>query len=148
MAPMARNVATSSTRYTVSMTGRISLMANEARTLVVKCTAGADDPERCSQAFTVAATAIAAGAAVSLWLTGEAAWFGLPGRAEQFELPHSAPLSELRDTVIAAGTLTVCTQCAARRGIAEADLLPGVRIAGSATFVEEALAAGAQALVY
>ena len=118
------------------------------RTLVVKCTAGADEPERCAQAFTVAATALAAGATVSLWLTGEAAWFGLPGRAEAFELPHSAPLAELRDAVIAGGTLTVCTQCAARRSITEADLLPGVQIRGSASFVEEILADGAQALVY
>ncbi len=118
------------------------------RSLVVKCTAGADDPERCAQAFTVAATAIAAGADVSLWLTGEAAWLALPGRAESFELAQSAPLADLRDTVISGGRLTVCTQCAARRGITEADVLPGIVIAGSASFVEEILTAGAQAVVY
>jgi len=118
------------------------------RRLIVKCTAGADDAERCAQAFTVAATAAASGAQVSLWLTGEAAWFGLPGRAEQFELPHSAPLAELRDTIIELGQLTVCTQCAARRSIVEGDLLPNVRISGAATFVAEALAEDAQALVY
>src|SRR5438067_2466904 len=119
-----------------------------SRGLVVKCTAGTDDPERCAQAFTVAATALAAGADVSLWLTGEAAWLALPGRAEKFELPHSAPLAELRDAVLTGGTLTLCTQCAARRGITEADILPGVRIAGSASFVAEALRDGTQALVY
>ncbi|MEO6885131.1 MAG: DsrE family protein, partial [Jatrophihabitantaceae bacterium] len=86
------------------------------RRLVVKCTAGADDPERCTQAFTVAATAIASGIAVSLWLTGEAAWLGTTGRTEAFALPQSASLSELRDVVLAGGTMTVCTQCAARRG--------------------------------
>jgi predicted peroxiredoxin len=119
-----------------------------ARALVVKVTAGADGPERCAQAFTVAATALAAGVEVSLWLTGEASWFALPGRAEAFELPHSAPLADLRDAVLASGWLTLCTQCAARRGIGEADLLPGVRLAGSATFVEEVLAEEVQALVY
>ncbi len=124
------------------------MTSTQLRTLVIKCTAGADDPERCAQAFSVAATAIAAGASVSLWLTGEAAWFGGPGRAEAFELPHSAPLADLRDTVIGGGSLTVCTQCAARRGISEADLLPGVVIRGSASFVEEILAQNAQALVY
>jgi predicted peroxiredoxin len=118
------------------------------RSLVVKCTAGADDPERCAQAFTVAATALAAGAAVSLWLTGEAAWLGLPGRAEGFVLAHSAPLAELRDTVLALGTLTVCTQCAQRRDIGTTDLLDGVRIAGSASFVDEILRPAVQALVY
>jgi predicted peroxiredoxin len=119
-----------------------------ARALVVKCTSGEDAPERCSQAFTVASTALAAGASVSLWLTGEAVWMAVPGRAEAFELPHSAPLAELRDAVLAGGALTVCTQCAARRDLTQDDLLPGVRIAGSATFVDEALRDGTQALVY
>lgn len=118
------------------------------RSLVVKATAGADAPERCAQAFTVAATAAAAGAHVSLWLTGEASWFALPGRAEAFDLPHSAPLHELRDAVLASGQLTLCTQCAARRGLGETALLPGVRLAGAAAFTAEVLADGAQALVY
>ena len=118
------------------------------RRLVVKLTAGADAPERCSQAFTVAATAVAAGADVSLWLTGESAWFALPGRAAEFELPHAAPLSDLLDAVLTGGQVTLCTQCAARRGIAADDVLPGVRVAGAAAFVDEALADGAQALVY
>ena len=63
------------------------------RPLVVKVTCGAEDPERCNQGFTVAATAVAAGAEVSLWLTGEAAWFGVPGRAEEFTLPLATPLA-------------------------------------------------------
>jgi predicted peroxiredoxin len=116
--------------------------------LVVKCTSGAEAPERCSQAFTVSSTALAAGVEVSLWLTGEAVWLALPSRAEQFELPHSAPLADLRDAIVAGGTLTVCTQCAARRDLTQDDLLPGVRIAGSATFVDEILQERTQALVY
>jgi len=119
-----------------------------SRTLVVKVTAGAEAPERCAQGLTVAATAAGSGVPVSLWLTGEAAWLALPGRAAELVLEHSAPLEELLAAVLAAGTLTVCTQCALRRGITEADLLPGVRIAGAAAFVEEAMADGAQALVY
>ncbi|HEY9411391.1 MAG TPA: DsrE family protein [Jiangellaceae bacterium] len=118
------------------------------RTLVVKVTAGADAPERCSQAFTVASTALASGVPVSLWLTGESAWFALPGRAAEFELPHAAPLPDLLDALLAGGTVTLCTQCAARRDIGPGDVLAGIRIAGAAAFVEEALADGAQALVY
>jgi predicted peroxiredoxin len=118
------------------------------RRLVVKTTAGADAPERCAQALTVAATAVAAGADVSLWLTGEASWFALPGRAAEFELPHSAPLQDLLTAVLGAGQVTLCTQCAARRDIGPEDVLPGVRIAGAAVFVEESLAEDAQALVY
>lgn len=119
-----------------------------ARSLVVKVTVGEADAERCNQAFTVASTAVAAGAAVSLWLTGEAAWFAVPGRAESFSLPHAAPLADLLGIVREGGTVTLCTQCAARRGIGPDDVLLGVRIAGAAVFVEEALADGAQALVY
>lgn len=123
-------------------------MDTPPRTLIIKCTAGAEDAERCAQAFNVAATAIATGVGVSLWLTGEAAWYGLTGRAESFVLPHSAPLDQLRDAVLELGTLTVCTQCAQRRSITAEQLIPGVRIAGSATFVDEILQPNAQALVY
>ncbi|HYN55980.1 MAG TPA: DsrE family protein, partial [Motilibacterales bacterium] len=79
---------------------------------------------------------------------GDATGMARPGQAEAFVLPLAAPLAELRNAVLAHGTLTVCTQCAARRGLTSADLLPGVRLAGAATFVEEILAEGAQALVY
>ena len=118
------------------------------RRLVVKTTAGADAPERCAQAFTVAAVAAGSDADVSLWLTGESSYFALPGKAEEFELPHSAPLADLRDAVLAAGRITLCTQCAARRGITADDVLPGIRIAGAQTFVEEVLGDDVQALVY
>ena len=118
------------------------------RPLVIKVTAGADGPERCAQAFTVAALGVASGADVSLWLTGEASWFALPGRAETFDLAHSAPLHELRDAILAGGRITLCTQCAARRDITPDAVLDGVGIAGAQTFLAEVLAEGAQALVY
>lgn len=116
--------------------------------LVVKVTAGEDAPERCAQAVTVCSVAALSGVQVSLWLTGEAVWLAVPGRAEQFVLPHSAPMADLLRDVLTAGTVTVCTQCAARRELTQADLLPGVRIAGAASFVAEALEDDAQALVY
>src|SRR5579875_2683527 len=112
--------------------------------LVVKVTAGRDDAERCNQALTVAAAAVASGVPVSLWLAGEAAWLALPGRAGEVALAHATPAG----AVLAGGTVTVCTQCAARRGIGEADVLTGIRIAGAATFLAEVMADGARALVY
>jgi predicted peroxiredoxin len=126
----------------------LAMSQAEQRSLVIKVASGAEAPERCSQAFTVAGTAAASGVSVSLWLTGEAAWFALPGRAEDFELPHAAALVDLLGVVLAAGQVTLCTQCAQRRGITEPDVLPGIRIAGAAVFVEEAIAPGAQALIY
>jgi predicted peroxiredoxin len=119
-----------------------------SRSLVVKVTAGKDDSERCNQALTVAATAAASGLQVSLWLTGEAAWFALPGRADDVALPYAAPLGQLLAKVLDEGTVTVCAQCAARRDITASDTVKGVRIAGAPTFLAEVMADGAQALVY
>ncbi len=119
-----------------------------ARDLVVKATCGEDDAERVNQAFTVAAAAVASGARVSLWLTGEAAWLAVPGRAADFSLPLATPLDSLLDAVLAGGTVTVCSQCAERRSITASSVVDGVRIAGAAVFAEEVLADGVQALVY
>jgi predicted peroxiredoxin len=124
------------------------MLTGMVRNLVIKVTAGADAPERCSQAFTVAATAVAAGIDVSLWLTGESAWFALPGRAAEFQLPHAAPLVDLLDVLLAGARVTLCTQCAARRSIGPDEVLPQVRIAGAAVFVEEVTSDHTQALVY
>lgn len=123
-------------------------MTSITRSLVVKATAGLDRPELVNQAFTVAASAIAAGVEVSLWLTGEAVWLAVPGRAAELELEHAAPLADLLEAVLEGGAVTVCTQCAARRSLTEEDLVPGVRIAGSAVFVEEILDPRAQSIVY
>jgi Predicted peroxiredoxins len=123
-------------------------MPSESRHLIIKLTTGVESPEKLSQAFTVAATAVASGAVVSVWLTGESTWLAVPGRAEEFSLPYTSRLSELRDAVLADGHLTVCSQCAARRSLTEADLLPGTLIRGAAAFVEEVLRGDAQALVY
>ena len=126
----------------------LPMRESKPRQLLIKVMVGADAPERCSQGFTVAAVAAASGVGVSLWLTGEAAWFALPGRAEEFVLEHAAPLADLLSGILAAGSVTVCTQCAQRRGIGPEDLITGIRIAGAAVFVEEAIQPGVQALTY
>lgn len=116
--------------------------------LIIKCTHGLEAPERANQALTVAAAGAAAGAEVSLWLTGEASWFAVPGRADELVLDHAAPAPELLAGILSVGRITVCSQCAARRDLTTDDLLPGIRIAGAASFIGEALADGATALVY
>ncbi|MBM6403123.1 DsrE family protein [Phycicoccus sp. CSK15P-2] len=123
-------------------------MESPASALVVKVTCGTEAPERLNQGITVAATALAAGLDVSLWLTGDAVWMAVPGRAEELALPHAAPAAELRDAVLEGGRVTVCGQCAARRGLTEDDLVPGATVRGAAAFVEEVIAPGTRALVY
>ncbi len=116
--------------------------------LVIKVTVGKDDAERCNQAFNVAATAVASDVPVSLWLTGEATWLGLPGQAETIRLAYATPLEDLLAAILRGGTVTVCTQCASRREITESDVISGVRIAGATTFLAEVMADGAKPLIY
>jgi predicted peroxiredoxin len=125
------------------------------RSLVVKVTALGDawppptaELERLAQALTVATTALASGIPTHVWLTGEATRLATPGYAARLHLPHAASFAELVQLLLQAEAVTVCTQCAARRGLTDADLLPGARIAGAAGFVEQALTDGTQALVY
>lgn len=116
--------------------------------LVVKLTWGSEAPERVGQALSVATAGVASGDNISLWLTGDAVLLAMPGVLETIELPQAPPLAELLRSILDTGTVTACSQCAARRGLTEADLLAGVRIAGAASFLAEARAPGATALVY
>src|SRR5580693_4438587 len=111
--------------HSVNIARRVIYLAGTQapRSLVVKVTAGKDDAERCNQAFTVAATAVASGVRTSLWLTGESSWFALPGRAGEFSIQDSPPLADLLAAVLAAGTVTLCSQCASRRDIKPGDVL-------------------------
>lgn len=100
-------------------------MPSPPRSLVVTVTCGVEAPERLNQALTVAATAVASGYAVSLWRSGEATLLAVPGRAEDLELAHAAPLADLLGAALDGGQVTVCGQCAARRDLTPQDLLPG-----------------------
>src|ERR687897_3664533 len=106
------------------------------RPVAIKITCGAEAAERPNQAWTVAATAIASGADVAVWLTGEAVWFAVVGRQPDLELEHATPVAELIEAVRSSGRIVVCTQCAARREIVATDLINGATIAGAASFVE------------
>jgi predicted peroxiredoxin len=119
-----------------------------SRSLIVKITCGAEAAERANQGWTVAAMGLAAGASVTVWLTGEAVWFVVPGRRPDLALPHATPVAELVETVRTGGQIRVCSQCAARRDLTGDDLVADAVIAGAAQFVEAALADGVQALVY
>jgi predicted peroxiredoxin len=118
------------------------------RALLVKITCGAEAPERANQGWTVAAMGVAAGADVTVWLTGEAVWFAVPERQPDLALPFATPVPELVETVRAGGGIRVCSQCAARRELTDAQLFPGAVVAGAAQFVAAALAEDVQALVY
>ena len=116
--------------------------------LVIKLTAGLEAPERVSQAFSVASAALASGIKVSFWLTGDAAYFAVPGKAAEFELPHAAPLADQLAALINGGRVVLCSQCAVRRNINDGDQIKGIVIEGAASFVEEITRESTQAIVY
>lgn len=116
--------------------------------LLIKITCGAEAAERANQGWTVAAMGVTAGAQTTVWLTGEAVWFAVPGRQPDLALPHATPVAELVETVRTAGRLVVCTQCAARRELTVEHLVEGATIGGAAGFVEAVLADDVRALVY
>lgn len=119
-----------------------------ARSLVIKATHALDDPERAHIACNVAAVALSSGLEVHLFLAVEGVHLARPEMAAQHALDDAPPITDLLDAVYAAGTVTVCTPCATRRGLAEEDFRDGTVLAGSAQFVALATAEGATALVY
>jgi predicted peroxiredoxin len=116
--------------------------------LVIKLTAGLEAPERVSQAFSVASAALASGVNVSFWLTGDAAYFAVPGKADEFELPHATPLADQLAALVSGARVVLCSQCAVRRNINDGDQIIGIVIEGAASFVEEITRESTQALVY
>jgi predicted peroxiredoxin len=119
-----------------------------SNSLVLKITHALDDPERAHIGANVAAVALASGLEVHVFLAIEGVHLARPEIPPQLEVPDAPPIGDLLDALYAAGTVTVCTPCATRRGLGEDDLRPGTELAGSARFVELATADGATALVY
>lgn len=114
-----------------------------SRPLVVQLTT--DEPEKIAAGLTVSLAAGAAGARVDLWLSGPATLLAVPGREPAYDLEFAPDLAAALDSV---DSVSVCSQCAARRGLTDGDLRPGARIAGAATLVESLLTADAQAVTY
>ena len=116
--------------------------------LVIKLTHADDDPERCLVGLNVAVAALAGGMTVSIFLAFDGVRLATPGAADALELPASPTGRELLDSLAEGGVkMTVCGPCATRRGLVEADFLPGTVVAGSAAFVAE-IGEGATPLIY
>ncbi|HVM18952.1 MAG TPA: DsrE family protein [Egibacteraceae bacterium] len=118
------------------------------RSLVVKVTHAMDDPERAHIGCNVAAVALASGVEVHLFLAIEGVHLARPDVPATLVVEDAPPIGELLEAVRTAGTVTVCTPCATRRGLDHSDFVEGTQMAGSALFVELATAEGATAVVY
>lgn len=114
-----------------------------SKRLVVHLTT--DEPEKTATALTVAMTAAAGGATVDLWLSGPATMFAVVDREPQLDL-ELAP--DPRQALALVSSVSVCSQCASRRGLSDDDLHAGAHIAGATSLVELLLADGTQVVTY
>lgn len=107
-------------------------MAENANKVVINLATGHEDADRVTVAFLVATAALEKGRPVAMFATKEAVRLGLPGYAAAIESAGAPPVARLVDQFFAGGgELLVCPICFNARGLDEAELLAGARLAGA-----------------
>lgn len=116
--------------------------------ILVSIASSHDNPDRATVGFVVAVASAASGQDTTVFLSADGAWIGKRGEAEKINEEGFAGLADLvAGFVEAGGQILVCTPCAKKRGITDADLVDGATIAGGAAVVA-LLAAGARSISY
>jgi uncharacterized protein len=114
--------------------------------LLIHSSHGAEDPERATLPFVIANNAAIAGQEVVVMLTIEAVRVATKGGADAVHHEGLPPLAEILDDYVSnGGQVWACQSCTKPRGITEADLVEGARIAAAMQVVEY-LANGASSL--
>lgn len=110
----------------------------EKKKLVIALTRGLDD-ERSSAAWSIANAAIASDMEVTMFLVAAGVDWVRKGAADVPHLnPVDPPLRDMIKNVTSnGGHVLVCPPCAKVRGYSEADLIPGAKLAGAPTMLEE-----------
>jgi predicted peroxiredoxin len=112
--------------------------------IVIIATHGAEDPERATLPFVVAAAAQALDTKAVVILQGVGVSLATSGCDEHVFSPNMPPLKELMDGYVeAGGELLVCTPCIKARQIAPESLIPGAKPIAAARVVQECLEAKA-----
>ena len=116
--------------------------------ILVSLASSHDNTDRATVAFVVASAAAASAQDTTIFLSADGAWLGKKGEADKIHEDGFAPLTDLMAGFVeAGGKIMVCSPCAKKRGITEADLVDGSVIAGGAAVVA-LMAAGAQTISY
>jgi predicted peroxiredoxin len=116
--------------------------------ILVSLASSHDNTDRATVGFVVASAAAASGQDTTVFLSADGAWLGKTGEAEKINEEGFAALADLMSGFVeAGGKIIVCSPCAKKRGITEADLVPGAVIAGGAAVVA-LMADGAQTISY
>ena len=109
-------------------------MENTNQKLVIVASRGHDD-ERATVSWTIANGGLSAGLQVTMFLVSSAIDLVRKGAVDHVRMnPFDPPMKELVDSFVArGGQILVCPPCTKVRGYAQADLLDGVVITGSAS---------------
>lgn len=114
--------------------------------VLINLATGMEDAERVLVAFLVATAAQTQGKEVVVWTTKEAVRLGLPGTLAGVACDGCPPLERLAEQFAeAGGELWLCPICVSARGLADAEKLPNVKIAGATPMWEWA---GSDATVF
>jgi Predicted peroxiredoxins len=105
--------------------------------VVVAQSNGIGNAERAYATFIFSKVALSMGKKVTIFLLMDGVGIARKGNAATVKHPAFPVLSQLMDEVIKAGaTVYACELSASFRGIKETDLVPGVKLAGAATFIQ------------
>ena len=103
----------------------------------VNLTRSSDDPDRATVGFVIANAALGCDKDTLVFLSTEGVRLAETGFADPIHEEGFAPLKELIDSFIeGGGHVYVCSPCFKKRGLDEANLIPGMTIVGGAKLVE------------
>lgn len=105
--------------------------------LVIVISRGLDD-ERSSVAWSIANASVASGFELTLFFVSAGVDWVRKGAADAPHLnPMDPPIKDFFQNVVSGGAkILVCPPCAKVRGYAEADLVPGITLAGAPAMLE------------
>jgi len=116
--------------------GESVLLATRDRVLLSQSN-GIGNAERAYATFIFSKVAMSMGKQVTIFLLMDGVGIARRGNAAGVKHPDFPPLAQLMDEVITAGaTIYACELSAKFRGLGEADLVPGVKLAGAATYIQ------------
>ena len=105
--------------------------------VVVALSCGTDNPNRTTRAVFLAAIAQKEGKNAALFLLDEGVYIAKKGMAEHIRAATGDSADDSLAHLQATGVpILVCTPCAKSRGISEADLIEGARMATAAEFIK------------
>jgi predicted peroxiredoxin len=105
--------------------------------VLVNLATGLEDAERVTVAFLVATAALEQGNEVVVWATQDAVRLALPGEASGEACSGCPPLERLfKQFADGGGELWLCPICVNSRGLADAEKVGNVRVAGATPMLE------------